>query len=144
MDTAATITLVIGFALYPVALFWVFKEAGSIANKFAISFSVATILSLLPIVLMATSEEMAINAAAPIGNLGIPPYLLIFVAELVFFIVHSFRSQARELQRNINTAAQNLEKVSLEISDNEKIVKEINDNITNRYLELDEVRKTPR
>ncbi len=155
MDTTAIITLVIGFAFFPVALLWVYKEAGSLANKFAISFSVATIISLLPIIFMATSEDFSATLVAT-GNIGVPPFILIFSAQLIVFAVltwkwyglirrvHSFRSKARELQRNITAAVQKIETISKEIEDKGKTIQTVNGNITDRYIELEEIRKTPR
>jgi len=155
MDVGALVVLGLGFAFFVVGIIWVFRSAGSVGNKFGIAYSIGAIVDAVPLILMAVSAPVSNGIIQLVSPTSIPVYLFIFIAELAVFavilwrwlgllrVVHSMRSSAEYLQTNVNESIQKLQNVSDGLTDYTQSISDVNDNITNRYLDLEEIRKTP-
>jgi hypothetical protein len=151
MDIASILTLSIGIILFIIGLIIVYRNAGAITNKYGIIFSIATIMSVLPLVLSATSDSLSRS----LYSTGIPIYLFFFIGEIVVFAgvfwswlrllgrVSSLRILTESLGTSVEDSSQKIDNMSIELVQFNNSVNQINGNIDKRYRELENITKTP-
>jgi hypothetical protein len=151
MEIGSTIILLIGLILFVIALVFVYRSAGAISNKYGMIFSIATIMSALPLILTATTDILSKN----FSPIGIPPYLIIFIAEIAVFAgvfwswlrilnrVSSLKTLTETLTASVKNSDHKIENLSTELVRLNKSINEISIRIDARYKEYENITKTP-
>jgi apolipoprotein N-acyltransferase len=154
IDLAALITLLVGFVFFLIGTIWVYSEAGSIANKFGLVYSIGALFTALPLVLLAAYESTVLTET--LSPTSIPVYVPIFAAELAgFFIllwrwlrlirkVGSMRFAAEGLQTNVDDATQKLENLSQQLTQYGESISTVIKDTKSRDEEKKEITKIPK
>lgn len=155
MEIGATITISIGLIMFIFGTLFVYRTAGAIINKYGLLFSIASLMSALPLVLMAVSDSISVSVGQNIQSVGIPPYILFFVAQIVVFLlglwswlrllskVSALKSVSESLSSSIEDSNQKLENISKETGQYNLSIIQVKERIDKRYKDLENITKTP-
>jgi peptidoglycan hydrolase CwlO-like protein len=152
MDYIPLVVLFTSFLLHTIGLLSIYRGAGSVMNKFGIGFLAGAIIGATSLAVMYLSESFFDVLSQPIISI-ITPYLVIFAALLIFFVIlillwlkiankiYAVNRKTKILQQEIAGIQTRIDTIAADIADKNRIIAKVNTNISERDKKLIEITK---